>query len=68
MTENEKEQLYSGLVNACQQYGFTTEHTYDLLHSVVDSIVDEPEDLEGDPGDWTGRAGTASEAWDRDEM
>jgi len=31
--------LYDALVELCQQYGMTTEHTYDLLRSAVDSIV-----------------------------
>ena len=35
MTE---QQLYQALVDLCQQFGFTTGHTYDLLHRVVDSI------------------------------
>jgi hypothetical protein len=36
MTKND---LYAGLVRLCQEYGFTTDATYDLLHQAVESIV-----------------------------
>lgn len=36
-----REQLYQALVDLCQQYGTTTEATYEALHSAVDSIPDE---------------------------
>ncbi len=41
MDEKQREELYNALVELCQQYGFTTEHTYELLHSAVDSITQE---------------------------
>lgn len=34
-----KDELYEALVRLCQDYGFTTEATYDLLHSAIDSII-----------------------------
>jgi hypothetical protein len=37
--------LYQAIIALCQQYGFTTEHSYDLAHSLVESIrVDETEE------------------------
>jgi regulator of replication initiation timing len=38
-----KEELYDALVELCQQVGFTTESTYEHLHSAVDSILDDEE-------------------------
>ena len=35
----DSKQLYDALVTLCQQYGMTTDATYDLLHSAVDSII-----------------------------
>jgi hypothetical protein len=35
MTETE---LYEALVRLCQEYGVTTDATYELLHSAIDSI------------------------------
>ena len=43
MTPQQKAELYDGLVTACQQYGITTEATYDLLHSAIDSIIEDDE-------------------------
>lgn len=34
-----KQQLYNNLVGLCQQYGLTTEATYELLHSAVESLI-----------------------------
>lgn len=36
------DELYTALVRLCQEYGFTTSATYDLLHSAVDSIAVDP--------------------------
>lgn len=49
-------ELYDGLVTLCQQYGFTTEATYEHLHSAVDSILEEPDDdpLDDEPPDMSG--------------
>ncbi len=33
-----KQELYSALVNLCQQFGSTTEATYNLLHEAIESI------------------------------
>jgi hypothetical protein len=45
MNNNSREDLYDGLLILCQDYGFTTEHTHDLLNAVIDSILDsEPEE------------------------
>lgn len=41
LTDDDKATLYGTLVDICQAYGFTTEATYDLLHEVVESIVDD---------------------------
>lgn len=45
MSDDERAELYEVLVSACQQHGFTTEHTYDLLNSAIDSISEDGEDL-----------------------
>jgi hypothetical protein len=38
-----RDELYGGLVRLCQTFGTTTEATYDLIDSVIDSIGnDEP--------------------------
>lgn len=37
--------LYAALVRLCQDFGHTTEATYDALHSAVHSIALDPEDL-----------------------
>jgi hypothetical protein len=34
-----KDELYDALVELCQDYGITTEVTYDHLHEAVESIV-----------------------------
>jgi hypothetical protein len=33
-----RDELYDGLVRLCQTFGITTEATYDLIDSVIDSI------------------------------
>lgn len=38
MAKEQRNDLYHALVGLCQEYGFTTEHTYQLLHGVVESI------------------------------
>ena len=38
MNDHQKSDLYQSLVDLCQQYGFTTESTYDHLHDAVESI------------------------------
>jgi len=43
MERDQKAELYDALVRMCQQYGFTTEHTYEALHNAVDSIVEDAE-------------------------
>ena len=40
----DNQQLYNGIVDLCQERGFTTEHTYDLIHQVVESIFTEPDE------------------------
>lgn len=39
------DKLYFELVDLCQQYGFTTDATYEALHNAVDSIIPDDEDL-----------------------
>ena len=40
-----REELYDTLVRTCQAQGFTTDATYESLHSAVDSLrVDDPEE------------------------
>lgn len=39
-------QLYAALVALCQEYGRTTEATYDLLRSAVESIDTDFEETE----------------------
>lgn len=41
-----RDELYGGLVRLCQAYGFTTGHTYDLLHEAVESIITDPEEVD----------------------
>ena len=49
MTDSDKTELYSALVAVCQQYGFTTEATYEALNSAVNSIVaDDPNGEDGE--------------------
>lgn len=38
-------ELYAAIVRLCQEYGYTSEHTYDLIQNVIDSI-----DTEGTDG------------------
>jgi hypothetical protein len=40
----EKVGLYDALVVLCQTQGITTEHTYDMLHRAVESILPEPDE------------------------
>jgi hypothetical protein len=35
---NKREELYDAIVLLCQDYGFTTSHTYELISDVIDSI------------------------------
>lgn len=41
------DELYQALVALCQEYGFTTEATYESLHNAVDSIVVDQDGGEG---------------------
>jgi predicted DNA binding protein len=38
----DKAQLYDALVRLCQDFGITTEATYEHLHSAIDSIMADP--------------------------
>jgi len=51
MTLNQKTILYDFLVRACQEHGFTTDATYESLHSAVDSIRDDKDAATDDPDD-----------------
>ena len=44
MDQKQKDELYTALVRLCQEYGFTTEGTYESLHNAVDSVRDDPEE------------------------
>jgi hypothetical protein len=33
-----RDELYAALVRLCQDYGYTTDHTYDLLDLAINSI------------------------------
>jgi hypothetical protein len=41
-----RDELYTALVDLCQQYGITNDETYDRLHNAIDTIhVDDPDDV-----------------------
>src|SRR4051794_32359731 len=48
-TQMTADDLYQAIIALCQQYGFTTDHSYNLAHSLVQSIrVDEVEEADSD--------------------
>lgn len=46
--QSTKDTLYAALVALCQDFGFTTEHTYECLQNAVDSIVVDPDLVDAD--------------------
>lgn len=48
MDTESRNDLYQTIVSACQVHGFTTEHSYELIENLIDSIVDDPESEERD--------------------
>ena len=40
-----KDELYDALVRLCQDYGITTEYTYERLHDAVNSIIVEDDEV-----------------------
>jgi hypothetical protein len=46
--EATRQQLYRAIVDLLQEHGFTTEHTYDLVHQAIDSVSVDVEGLDGE--------------------
>lgn len=42
-TDDERNDLLDQLFELCQNFGFCTDHTYELLESAVDSIIETEE-------------------------
>lgn len=41
-----QEEFRRGLVDLCQAYGYMPDHAYELVDSLVDSIIADPDEME----------------------
>jgi len=41
MNDSDRDELHDAIIRLCQTYGFTTDHTHELVEEVIGSIATE---------------------------